>query len=87
MHANHERARLNLQAEERAQSRAKLTQLRDEYFANSQMQCLGQQLDGELKPQEDMIGRELVFPERARIANAFFSTQSFSEIDDFESSL
>lgn len=88
MHDNYERARLDLQAEERAQDTAMKVRLRNEYFRTIHTQTLDRQLAGAVnnlqykQPQENSTSIRSVFPERTRVADAFFfSKDPFNEED------
>lgn len=77
----YERAKLDLHAEEGDLCRTELKRLRDEYFKNSHTTNLIRQLDGntaglDQSHQDDLTGKEFVFPKRAQVARAFFSTES-----------
>lgn len=72
LYAQHNRTRLDLVAERKAQTKALETQLRDEYFDNVHTKSLPQQLDETLRDfepkthQED--SRKYTFSERARVS-------------------
>lgn len=84
-YAQHNRARLDLVAERKAQTKALETQLRDEYFDNVHTKSLSQQLDETLRNSEPKThqedSRKYTFSERARVANAFFPSKSVSDAD------
>ena len=75
IHNVFERARLDLQAETRAQNEAMKMQIREEYFKNIHIKTLEQQLarSPESKPEANLNGnRRNIFSERVRVANFFF---------------
>lgn len=85
IHNAFERARLDLQAETRAQNEAMKLQIREEYFKTIHIKTLEQQLarspDSKTKVNLNRNQRNIC-PERVRIANFFFlSSQPMTEED------
>ena len=77
LHQKYQRAKLDLQAEERAQRVAMKIRCREDYFEDIHTQNLERQLGGtltnfEINNTESSISRNYVFPERERIAKMFF---------------